>query len=41
MKTLWQKFTSAVPMPVSLALLVAAAFWGFVAWDQSHWWSSK
>jgi len=41
MKTLWQKFTSAVPMPFSFALLVAAAFWGFVAWDQSHWWSSK
>lgn len=41
MKTLWQKFTAAVPMPFSAALLVATAFWGFVAWDQSHWWSTK
>lgn len=41
MKTLWQKFTAALPMPFSAALLVAAAFWAFVTWDQSHWWSTK
>ena len=41
MKALWQKFNAAVPMPFSGALLVAAAFWGFVIWDQSHWWSAK
>lgn len=28
-------------MPFSGALLVAVAFWGFVAWDQSHWWQAK
>ncbi len=41
MKTLWQKFTAAVPMPFASALLVAVAFWGFIAWDQSHWWGTK
>ncbi len=28
-------------MPFAGALVVAAAFWGFIAWDQSHWWSEK
>lgn len=41
MKESWQKFIAAVPMPFAGALLVAFAFWGFVAWDQSHWWSTK
>lgn len=41
MKDLWQKFTAAAPMPFSGALLVAFAFWGFVTWDQSHWWRAK
>lgn len=41
MKDLWSKFTATVPMPLAGALLVATAFWGFVSWDQSHWWRSK
>ncbi len=41
MKETWHKFVSAVPMPFAGALLVAFAFWGFVAWDQSHWWEAK
>lgn len=41
MKEYWQKFTAALPMPFAAAVLVAIAFWGFVSWDQSHWWSSK
>ena len=41
MKEHWQKFVAAVPMPFAAALLVAFAFWGFVIWDQSHWWSTK
>ncbi len=41
MKQIWQKFVAAVPMPFAGALLVAFAFWGFVSWDQSHWWSTK
>ncbi len=41
MKAYWQKLTAALPMPFSGALLVAVAFWGFVAWDQSHWWEAK
>jgi exosortase/archaeosortase family protein len=30
-----------VPGPFLAALVVAAAFWLFVAWDQSHWWRVK
>jgi exosortase len=41
MKEIWQKFVSAVPMPLAGALLIGIAFWGFVSWDQSHWWSTK
>jgi exosortase len=41
MKESWQKFVAAVPMPFAAALLVAVGFWGFVAWEQSHWWSTK
>lgn len=28
-------------MPFAAALLIAGAFWAFVAWDQSHWWRAK
>lgn len=41
MKDYWRKFVTAVPMPFAGALLVALGFWGFVAWDQSHWWEAK
>ena len=41
MKEHWQKFITAAPMPFGGALLAAFAFWGFVAWDQSHWWETK
>ena len=41
MKEYWQKFVAAAPMPFAGALLVAFAFWGFVSWDQSHWWTTK
>lgn len=37
----WQKFTDAAPQPFASALIVALAFWGFIAWNQSHWWSVK
>lgn len=32
---------NAVPAPFRYALLLCAGFMGFVAWDQSHWWSTK
>lgn len=41
MTDLWKRFTASAPMPFAAALLVAFAFWGFVSWDQSHWWSTK
>jgi exosortase len=41
MKDYWKKLTAAMPMPLAGAFLVALGFWGFVAWDQSHWWSTK
>lgn len=41
MKEYWSKFTAAVPMPFAGALLIGFAFWAFVSWDQSHWWSTK
>ncbi len=41
MKQLWQKFSDVLPMPFSGAVLIAVGFWGFVAWDQSHWWEAK
>ncbi len=34
----WKKWTAAVPAPFLTALLFGAAYLGFVAWDQSHWW---
>lgn len=41
MMDLWKRYTAAVPLPFGAALLVAFAFWAFVSWDQSHWWSTK
>jgi exosortase len=41
MKEYWQKFVAQVPMPFAGALLLVGALWGFVAWDQSHWWKVK
>lgn len=32
---------NAVPAPFRYALLLCAGFMAFVAWDQSHWWSTK
>ena len=37
----WKKFSEALTAPFLGALLVAVGFWGFVAWDQSHWWRLK
>lgn len=33
--------TAAVPRPFMGTLLVGLGFMGFIAWDQSHWWSNK
>lgn len=41
MRTAWKKITAAVPAPFLPALLLAAGFLAFVAWDQSHWWRVK
>ncbi len=41
MMSLWKRWTATVPAPFLTALLIAAGFMAFVAWDQSHWWSSK
>jgi exosortase len=41
MTSLWKQWTAAVPAPFLTALLLGAGFMGFVAWDQSHWWSVK
>jgi exosortase/archaeosortase family protein len=41
MKAAWQKLATAVPAPFLPALLLAAGFLAFVAWDQSHWWRVK
>jgi exosortase/archaeosortase family protein len=32
---------NAMPAPFRYALLLCVGFMGFVAWDQSHWWSTK
>jgi exosortase/archaeosortase family protein len=32
---------TAVPKPFLYALMLCAGFMAFVAWDQSHWWSTK
>lgn len=41
MMSLWKQWTATVPASFLLALLLCAGFMGFVAWDQSHWWSTK
>jgi len=41
MTRLWKQWTATVPAPFLSALLLGAGFMGFVAWDQSHWWSTK
>jgi hypothetical protein len=38
---LWRKLSSEVSSSFLAALLLCAGFWGFVAWDQSHWWRVK
>ena len=40
-KRFWQQWTATVPAAFLSALLLCAGFMGFVAWDQSHWWSTK
>ncbi|MDF3058374.1 MAG: exosortase [Rariglobus sp.] len=41
MTSFWKQWTATVPAPFLTALLLGAGFMGFVAWDQSHWWSTK
>jgi exosortase/archaeosortase family protein len=41
MPSSWRDFRATVPGPFLAALGVAAGFWLFVAWDQSHWWRVK
>ena len=41
MKSAWQKLAGDLSGPLAGALLLAAGFFAFVAWDQSHWWSTK
>ncbi len=41
MSALWKKLSTEVSSPFLAALLLCGGFWGFVAWDQSHWWSVK
>jgi exosortase len=41
MMSFWKQWAAALTAPFLTALLLCAAFMGFVAWDQSHWWSTK
>jgi exosortase len=41
MTSLWKQWTARVPAPFLTALLLGGGFMAFVAWDQSHWWSTK
>ena len=41
MSALWRKLSSEVSSSFLAALLLCVGFWGFVAWDQSHWWRVK
>ena len=41
MPAFWKKISAEVPAPFLGALALAAAFLGFVAWDQSNWWRVK
>jgi len=38
---IWARLTTRVPAAFLSALLLAAGFLAFVAWDQSHWWRAK
>ena len=40
-KRIWARLTTRVPGAFLAALLLAAGFLAFVAWDQSHWWRTK
>jgi hypothetical protein len=40
-KQIWARLTARVPAAFLSALLLAAGFLAFVAWDQSHWWRAK
>ena len=40
-KGIWARLTTRVPGAFLSALLLAAGFLAFVAWDQSHWWRAK
>jgi len=40
-KRTWTRLTTRVPGTFLSALLLAAGFLAFVAWDQSHWWRTK
>ncbi len=37
----WKNLRATVPGPFLAALGIAAGFFAFVAWDQSHWWREK
>ncbi len=41
MKGLWQRLSAEITAPFAAALGLSAGFLAFVAWDQSHWWSTK
>jgi exosortase len=38
---IWKKLSAEVSAPFLAALLLSVGFWGFVIWDQSHWWRMK
>ncbi len=41
MKSYWKQAVELLGLPLLLALLLAAGFMAFVAWDHSHWWSDR
>jgi exosortase len=41
LKPYWNRVSEALTLPFLWALLLSAAFMGFVAWDHSHWWSNR
>lgn len=40
-RNLWTKGSASSTAPLLTALLLAAGFFAFVGWDQSHWWRAK
>ncbi len=40
-KTYWKQAVELLSLPFLLALLLAAGFMAFVAWDHSHWWANR